>query len=275
MFIGALIMLLSAVQMTFTTSIPVWNKVFGLKLAPPADVIGHYNNIQVWIALLAAMGAGLVLFFSYKANRISSFVKWSLASAVLAIVLAFAIAYGMDIHITGVFGAEAKIPFVSPFFLLLLFSLYTIFSSLSYMLIVLKGRWSTSGGSVAHLGFGVFLVGVLLSQYKMQVVSLNEAGINFGKEFEGKEQLENILLVKDSTYNMAGYEITYTGRRAEKNDQIYTVDYVRKQGDKITEKFTLSPYVVTNKKNGKFIKPKYQTLFDKRYFHPHSSSSRL
>ncbi len=46
MFVGALLLLLSAVQMTFTTSIPVWNKVFGTKLAPPADVVSHYNSIQ-------------------------------------------------------------------------------------------------------------------------------------------------------------------------------------------------------------------------------------
>lgn len=266
MFIGALIMLLSAVQMTFTTSIPVWNKIFKLNLAPPADVIAHFNNIQVWIALLAAIGAGLVLFFSYKTNRISSFIKWSIGSAVLSIVLAFAIAYGMDIHITGVFGAEAKIPFISPFFLLLVVSLFTVFSSLSYMLIVLKGRWSASGGSVAHLGFGIFLIGVLLSQYKMEVVSLNKEGINFGKGFDSKEQLENILLVKDSTYTMAGYEITYTGRRADKNDQIYSVDYVRKAGDKITEKFTLTPYVVTNKKMGNSSNPSTKHYFTKDIF---------
>ena len=34
-------------QITFTTSTPVINKLFGTKLAPPADPIDHYNRWQV------------------------------------------------------------------------------------------------------------------------------------------------------------------------------------------------------------------------------------
>jgi cytochrome c-type biogenesis protein CcmF len=52
MYIGSLVLLISAIQITFTTSIPVWNKMFGLKLAPPADPIYHYNRIQIWIAVV-------------------------------------------------------------------------------------------------------------------------------------------------------------------------------------------------------------------------------
>ncbi|MBL7923604.1 MAG: cytochrome c biogenesis protein CcsA, partial [Bacteroidia bacterium] len=39
MFMGMLILVISAIQITITTSIPVINKVFGTKMAPPADAV--------------------------------------------------------------------------------------------------------------------------------------------------------------------------------------------------------------------------------------------
>lgn len=44
------------------------------------------------------------------------------------------------------------------------------------------------GGSITHFGFGVFLLGVLISQGKQEVISLNRQGINFGKEFNSNEK---------------------------------------------------------------------------------------
>src|SRR5258706_44089 len=41
MYIGALVLVISSLQITFTTSIPVINKIFSAKLAPPAEKISH------------------------------------------------------------------------------------------------------------------------------------------------------------------------------------------------------------------------------------------
>jgi cytochrome c-type biogenesis protein CcmF len=265
MFIGALIMLLSAVQMTFTTSIPVWNKLFGLELAPPADVIAHYNNVQIWIALLAAMGSGFVLFLSYKTNRFSSFIKFVLISLVLSLIFGFLIAYGTEIEYIAYFG-EHKIPFVSPYFLLLITSLFAAFAALFYMIFVIKGRVNNIGGSVSHFGFGIFLVGVLISQYKMHVVSLNNEGVNFGEGFEGKEMYENILLVRDSVYEMGGYQVVYSKRESSKISNVYQVDYKKTIGTKVVEQFSLSPYVILNERMGNSSNPSTKHYWDKDVF---------
>jgi cytochrome c-type biogenesis protein CcmF len=100
MFIGALIFTISAIQITFTTSIPVWNKFFPLlrqlpvlgnlfekDLAPPADVVQHYNSIQVWIAVLIGIGSAYVQFLRYKQNNWQSFFKNIAVSFLLSLII--------------------------------------------------------------------------------------------------------------------------------------------------------------------------------------------
>ncbi|MFM1875170.1 MAG: hypothetical protein RL266_907, partial [Bacteroidota bacterium] len=55
MFIGALVLVISSFQIMFTTSIPVWNKLFGTNLAPPLDPIAHYNSFQIPLAIMLAI----------------------------------------------------------------------------------------------------------------------------------------------------------------------------------------------------------------------------
>ena len=50
MFIGSLMLVLSAVQILVGTSKPVFNKIFGTNAVPPEDVIGYYNMYQMPIA---------------------------------------------------------------------------------------------------------------------------------------------------------------------------------------------------------------------------------
>jgi hypothetical protein len=54
--IGSLVLLISAVQISFSTSIPVLNKligpdglvpILGEAMAPPTDVFRHYHSIQI------------------------------------------------------------------------------------------------------------------------------------------------------------------------------------------------------------------------------------
>ena len=46
----------------------------------------------------------------------------------------------------------------------------------NYILSVLKGKIKVAGGSVAHIGFGLMLVGIILSMSKQEVISLNHDG---------------------------------------------------------------------------------------------------
>lgn len=276
MFIGTLVILLSAVQMTFTTSIPVWNKLFGLKLAPPENVIEHYNAIQIWLAILAAGLTAIIQFFAYRIGKIPSTAKWAAYSFGLSLVLAILFAYLLKIDFTHQHlinltklsdALFIKFPFLSTHFMFLLASLYAAIANLAYLFMVIKGNFKLSGGSITHFGFGLFLVGVIISQGKKEVISINNSGIDFGKEFKANEKNENILLLKDSSIQMGEYLVTYKGSEERKPDNYFIVDYVKKNKDgKETERFTLKPNAQVNPNMGLIANPDTKHYLSKDVF---------
>ncbi len=274
MFIGSLVLLLSAVQMTFTTSIPVWNKIFGLKLAPPADVIAHYNDIQIWLGISVAAFTGLVQFLSYKSGKLPSTARYGLYAFGVSVVVSVLVGLGMEIPFTAQhvidFGKYkslswiyVKFPFISSAFLLLLSSVYAVFGNLFYLVLVAKNNIKIAGGSLAHLGFGVFLVGVILSQGKKEVISINQSGIDFGKEFKQKEKLENVLLLRDSAVSMGSYTVSYRGMTVDPPNNYYSVLFRdRKSG----EEFELKPNAQINPKMGLIANPDTRHYLHKDVF---------
>ncbi len=277
MFIGSLVLLFSAVQQIFTTSIPVWN-ILGRdwlhllsdknKIAPPADVIAHYNSIQVWLAILAGFGTALIQYFAYKSNRLPSTIRWAWYSLGIALVLSIVIAYYMDVYfIIGTSIKDYHFKILSPYYLMLLAGLYAIVANVAYLFVVLKGKFSLGGGAVSHFGFGIFLVGVLLSQYKKEAISLNTAGINYGKDFSSKDLAENLLMYRDSVYKMGDYEVSYRGFKPQKPNSLYEVHYVRRDKDgTVSEEFSLFPNAQINPKMGMLANPDTKHYLSKDIF---------
>ena len=277
MFIGSLVLLFSAVQQIFTTSIPVWN-ILGRdwlhllsdknKIAPPADVIAHYNSIQVWLAILAGFGTALIQYFAYKSNRLPSTIRWAWYSLGIALVLSIVIAYHMDVYfIIGTSIKDYHFKILSPYYLMLLAGLYAIVANVAYLFVVLKGKFSLGGGAVSHFGFGIFLVGVLLSQYKKEAISLNTAGINYGKDFSSKDLAENLLMYRDSVYKMGDYEVSYRGFKPQKPNSLYEVHYVRRDKDgTVSEEFSLFPNAQINPKMGMLANPDTKHYLSKDIF---------
>ncbi|NDC43244.1 MAG: cytochrome C biogenesis protein, partial [Chitinophagia bacterium] len=70
MFIGSAVLFISALMIIFQTSLPVWaplaKMITGKEPAPPIDLIKHYNDTQVWIAIVIGLLAGLTLYMKYK-----------------------------------------------------------------------------------------------------------------------------------------------------------------------------------------------------------------
>ncbi len=87
MFMGMLVLLISAIQITFTTSIPVINKVFGLKMAPPVDVIDFYNSWQTPLAAIIALLIAVSQFFKWKQSDWKSVAKKLALSFIIALVV--------------------------------------------------------------------------------------------------------------------------------------------------------------------------------------------
>ena len=142
MFIGSLTLLASAFQIAFTTSIPVWNSLFGPEgwlhwmgsdLAPPLDVVQHYNSFQVpfakCISLLMASGQ----FLRYKKTDRAKFFRQLSGSLVLTVLLGGVLIYVFSFHEQPILAA------------LLLTSLFSIIANSEYAIRVLKGKVQKTG----------------------------------------------------------------------------------------------------------------------------------
>jgi cytochrome c-type biogenesis protein CcmF len=121
MFVGALILLISAFQIIFSTSIPVINKIFSSNLAPPAKPIEHYNSWQVPISILICLLIAFTQFLKYKSTNSKEFFK----------TLSFSFFLSLGLSILVVWQLELTKPFYSA---LLFTSLFACISNFDYFI---------------------------------------------------------------------------------------------------------------------------------------------
>jgi cytochrome c-type biogenesis protein CcmF len=262
MFIGALILVLSAIQVISTTSIPVmnkitshfasfWNMLFNAtnwdgfkslaegKNAPPQDPISHYNKWQLPMAIIIAILTGFAQFMRYRDQKSTQRFKYEfLGTLGAALVLSLFIAW---------VGNVTQLLLV----LLLFAAMYTIVGNLYFIFNAWRGKLYLAGGSIAHIGFGLMLIGVLFSGSQKQVISLNNR-VDFGDNFSEKEARENILLYKDESVQMDKYMVTYRGDSSYGPDNFYKVDYVQLETG---ETFTLYPNAQMSREMGLTANP--------------------
>ncbi len=243
MFVGAIVLLVSSFQIMFYTSLPVWNKLFGMNKAPAKDIVNFYNSWQIPFAFLVTLLIAVGQYFKYKNTDLNMFAKKITLSFCVSIVLTALMVYVLNYN--------------KPFYILLLFS--TIFCTLAnadYMVRVLNGKIKKAGASVAHIGFGLILLGALLSTSKKDIISQNTSGKsieNLGEKFSNND---NILLTQGDTLPMGKYLVTYTGKRYEGINVYFDVDYYTKDANGILKKeFSLAPLVQTNPRMGNVAEP--------------------
>src|SRR5258708_13154292 len=89
-------------------------------------------------------------------------------------------------------------------------AVYTVVANITYIWSGLKGKVKAAGPSVAHVGFGLMLVGILLSSAKEEVLSQNTTGIllNFAPESK-QNPMKNITLLKGIRTDMPKYWPTF------------------------------------------------------------------
>ena len=248
MLIGALVLLISAFQISLTTSIPVINKIFGTNMAPPIEggVIQHYHQWQIPFSILILILLGIGQFFKYKKTDPGELRKNILIPTITSFVLALAVSISYNW-----FSAGKTI-----FYALLLFScLFAILANLTYFIKILKGKLDHAGPSVAHIGFGMILLGAMISTSRSENISINQKGDVevFGKDFSNKD---NILLQRDDTVKMGDYYVSYRATRKEGVNIFYDVEYLKKEANgNYTQAFILSPRIQTNPQMGNVAEP--------------------
>jgi cytochrome c-type biogenesis protein CcmF len=249
MFIGMLVLVISGLQITFTTSIPVMNTLFGTNMAPPADVIDHYNSWQIPFAIIVSIMIGFTQFFKYKETSPKEFRKNIIISLLVSFVISGISAFYLQFD---------RIQYV----LLLFASVFAITANLDYALRFLKGKFNHIGASVAHMGIGLILLGSLISNAKSQVISKNVLNVDLGKDFPNNE---NIMLIKGDTLRMSNYFISYTGKEKEGVNVYYNIEYFTAdfENNRLQPAFTLRPTVQLNPRMGNVSEPSTKHFFTK------------
>jgi cytochrome c-type biogenesis protein CcmF len=242
MFIGMLVLIIGSIQITFTTSIPVINKILNTKLAPPADPIDHYNRWQIPVAIIICLLIGLGQFFKYKQSATKDVFRKISTSIIISILIT-----GLSAILLG----EYKIHY----YILLFTSVFCVTANLDYLTRIVKGKWNHAGASIAHAGIGLILLGALISNTKKDTISQNVKGINLGKDFPAGE---NIMIEQArDTLPMGEYFVTYKGREQKGVNLYYTIEYFKQDehtGNK-AKAFELTPILQLNDRMGNVAEP--------------------
>lgn len=242
MLIGSIFLFVAAMQIIFTTSLPVWaptyKSITGIDIAPPVDVVSFYNDIQVWAAFIVLIFTGFTQFLKYKKTQQKSALVFIILS-VISLMLAILLVFNQQIE---------PLPLIF-FAYAIVFALVTNFY---YFFKVQKGNIKKAGGSVTHLGFAIMLLGVLISGYNKRTISLDRTNtyIDFNKdtyEENLKESRENVLLFRNTTLPMGPYSVTYLGDSTDINAapplSYFKVRYDRRdtESGEIVETFDMYP----------------------------------
>ncbi|MFB6457310.1 cytochrome c biogenesis protein CcsA [Chitinophaga sp. Hz27] len=259
LFVGSLVLLIAAIQITFTTSIPVWNKLLDLTglrslfkmdvMAPPADPLFHYNKIQIWLAMILGVLTAIVQFMKYKDTPRRQLTKKLLPPTVISLAATLAIIFSGGVNYTD-YGAG----FLAAIYFMLFASIYSIVGNLMFIFTGLNGKLKAAGASIAHVGFGMVLLGILLSSAKKEVISIDKMKMLsqdlFRKESKQVAR-ENIMLPRNIPVEMGDYHATYIGDSTATGDAkvYFKVDYERKdKAGNVVEHFRLYPNAFINTK---------------------------
>lgn len=257
MFIGVLVLILSAFQVIVSTSLPVFNTLFGTDKVLSGDPIDHYNKWQLPIAIIIAILIGFTQFFKYKKTDIPGFRKNMRLSFYGAVISAVVVAFVSNK--IGISSETAEwIPFIvqsGVYFLMFFACFFAIYGNLDYFLRILKGKLKNAGGSISHIGFALILLGAFASTSHKEVISQNTSEVDITSLTDELQNNENILLQKGDTLPMGDYWVTYSGKFQDGIYVSFNIEYLKKTDGQFKNEFTLNPLVQTNKKMGNVAEP--------------------
>ena len=222
-FIGALTLCLMAFQVIIPTSFPVFNAIIELfgglsSLAPPADQVIFYSKWQLWFAVAIALLSGTGQFFFWKKMDKEKLVAELTVPVIISLIL------------SAVIFVIAKIS-EPTYILILVAGMYSIVANAKILFGLYQSKsFKLVGGSVAHIGIAMMLIGIMFSEGYSEPISKNTFTIS--KEWTDEQNQTNIPLFLNEPSRMDKYEITY------RNELIRVYDipgYVRKSNLDDTE----------------------------------------
>ena len=244
LFVGALVLTVACVQIVASTSIPVFNAVFGTKVAPPIDPIQHYNKWQAGFAVVVALLSAFTQFMKYKRTDVRKFYAAAIASLVVSLVVTAIVVYVTHVY-------------TNIMYILLVFAAaYTVVANGKILGDAIRGKWKLTGSAVAHIGFGLLLIGGLVAAATNEVVSVNSSNYIAVAGFDQVEKPgDNLFLTEGEPIQMGDYRITYVGDSVAPPNVYYKINYekIDDETGRVTESFQLRPFAQNNPQMGGLI----------------------
>ena len=249
MFLGALTLVFSAVLISFTTSIPVFNKLFDayglivgkdmthMHRSSPLDPVAHYNKYQMWIAVFIGILSAVAILLRYKRPLSGeSFKKFGINFGIAAIVAGAIHAATYDLM--SIKAWQYHLVYYS--------GLLTILTNLSYIVNYVRFNTRASASAVSHIGFGLLIVGIMASGLNKQYISTNPFAQRGLIDDQSEESLKkNITLLKGVPMLMSGYEVEYVSDSLAGIIRTYDINFKRRNEDgEVIESFNLHPNIL-------------------------------
>ena len=255
-FIGATTLCLMGFQVLVPTSIPVYNAIVeGLggisNVAPPADQIEFYTKFQLWFAVVVALLSGTGQFFFWK-KMDKEKLKNELAVPLIITLLLSAL-----IILIGKIADPAFIALITA-------AVYSVVANTSILIRLAKAKVQLIGGSVAHIGVAMILIGILFSAGYSKVISVNNSGRMIFENATQQDNLENVVLWYGESREIADYTLLYKGQKKEVKGIPF---YIDKSLLRPTEKTDIAVAEKDFYKNGK----KYFSAGDSLAYYPENT----
>ncbi|MCH7397271.1 cytochrome c biogenesis protein CcsA [Belliella sp. DSM 107340] len=205
-FIGATTLSLMAFQVILPTSIPVWNAIvesFGgiSNMAPPTDQVGFYTKFQLWFAVVLALLTAVGQFFWWnkmdgKTLKDTLVMPYIISVLIAALIIVLGKVYNVSYIVVVLAGS------------------FTIVANATILFKLLKkSTFKLAGGSLAHIGLGMILIGVMFSSGYSETISYNLSGLTYKNSFEDEINKEHVLLWINKPTQIKDYTAIYRGRQ--------------------------------------------------------------
>jgi cytochrome c-type biogenesis protein CcmF len=277
MSIGSLVLLLSALHITISTSVPILNYAW-VPLAPVLndllawfgqarfieegpiainDPLSYYNSVQVWIGVLIAILSGFALFLKFKHSPLKGLTQLGLhvvTASVATVLIALFIQVSEASH-----------------YVLLFSGLFSVSANGHYFIKTLRKKFKLSGAAISHLGFGAIMIGLVVALANSSIISKNVSRLAYVKDETPEEQefnRNNVLMARGEPVNMGNYRVTYLGREQDSIDFHYRVLYERfdKETGELKETFILRPHLMNHPQQGLVPNPSTRHYLTKDVF---------
>lgn len=253
MFVGALVLLFSAILITLATSLPVWNKIIqsfwpDYLGAALGDQVSHHNRYQLWIAVFIGLLTGIAQWLRYGERNWKGWTrKFTFHIGVAVVGAGLLTALNLS-------WIEAH---AWQFYILLFSAMFAFVANADYIVAVIKGNLKLAGSAISHLGFGILILGVLGTGLNKRWISSNTFAMDGLIEGASNDDLKkNVLLLKEAPMPIRDrFEATYLTDTIERQIRTFTVKIRRldEQSNPRPDSFVVHPNVMYDRQFSKIV----------------------